>query len=135
MFSYFFQIYMELKKESTNLDYWCDLLVIVEDEVRGLRKKEISEKNHDYEAAVGHQEGIRSAVAQDVSNIFKNKTDPVLVTLQSDIEKKIASCQKGVDFSFWESLLSQLKAHIARAHLRDRHQGNLKRKLIEIKLK
>jgi len=123
------KIYMELEKESTNLDYWNDLLVIVEDEVRGLRKKEISEKNNEYEAAMGRQEGIHSAVAQDVSNIFKNKTASTLVTLQSNIEKKIASRREGVDISYWESLLSQLKAHIARAHLRDRHQGNLKRKL------
>jgi len=123
------QIYMELEKESSNLDYWNDLLVIVEDEVRGLRKKEISEKNNDYEAAMGRQEGIHSAVAQDVSNIFKNKTAATLVTLQSNIEKKIASRQEGVDISYWESLLSQLKAHIARARLRDRHQANLKRKL------
>jgi len=123
------QIYMELEKESSNLDYWNDLLVIVEDEVRGLRKKEISEKNNDYEAAMGRQEGIHSAVAQDVSNIFKNKTALTLLTLQSNIEKKIASRQEGVDISYWESLLSQLKAHIARARLRDRHKANLNRKL------
>jgi len=123
------KIYMGLEKESHNLDYWNDLLVIVEDEVRGLRKKERSENNDDYEAAMGRQEGIHTAVSQDVANIFKDKTALALVALQSNIEKKIASRQEGVDISYWESLLSQLKAHIARARLRDRHQGNLKRKL------
>ena len=30
---------------------------------------------------------------------------------------------------YWESLLSQLKAHLARARLRDKHSENLRRKL------
>ncbi len=30
---------------------------------------------------------------------------------------------------YWESLLSQLKAHLARARLRDRHSENLRKKL------
>ena len=119
---------MELEKESNNLDYWNDLMVIVEDEVRALRKVEQTQKS-EYEAAMGRQEGINSAVAQDVTNIFKNKTAPALVALQKNIEKKIAARQEGVDISYWESLLSQLKAHIARARLRDRHGANLMRKL------
>jgi hypothetical protein len=119
---------MELEKESSNLDYWNDLMVIVEDEVRAMRKIERSKKS-DYEAAMGRQEGIHTAVAQDVASIFKNKTAPALLALKSNIEKKIAARQEGVDISYWESLLSQLKAHIARARLRDRHGANLKRKL------
>lgn len=35
----------------------------------------------------------------------------------------------GVDISYWESLLSKLKAHMARARLRDKHQVNLRQKL------
>ena len=128
----YIQIYMELEKESNNLDYWNDLMVIVEDEVRALRKVEQTQKS-EYEAAMGRQEGINSAVAQDVTNIFKNKTAPALVALQKNIEKKIAARQEGVDISYWESLLSQLKAHIARARLRDRHGANLKRKLEMLK--
>ncbi|KAI9564741.1 hypothetical protein GHT06_008482 [Daphnia sinensis] len=114
--------------ESSNLDYWNDLMVIVEDEVRAMRKIERS-KRSDNEAAMGRQEGIHTAVAQDVASIFKNKTAPALLALKSNIEKKIAARQEGVDISYWESLLSQLKAHIARARLRDRHGANLKRKL------
>jgi hypothetical protein len=36
---------------------------------------------------------------------------------------------EGVDVGYWESLLSQLKAHLARARLRDRHSENLRKKL------
>lgn len=123
---------MELEKESSNLDYWNDLLVIVEDEVRAMRKLERSRKS-EYEAAMGRQEGIHTSVVQEVASIFKNKTAPALLALKSSIEKKIAARQEGVDISYWESLLSQLKAHIARARLRDRHGANLKRKLEMLK--
>ena len=36
---------------------------------------------------------------------------------------------EGIDVGYWESLLSQLKAHLARARLRDRHSENLRKKL------
>ena len=36
---------------------------------------------------------------------------------------------EGVDVSYWESLLSQLKAHLARARLRDKHKDHLRQKL------
>ena len=39
----------------------------------------------------------------------------------------------GIDVSYWESLLSQLKAHLARARLRDKHSENLRRKLAMLK--
>ena len=34
-----------------------------------------------------------------------------------------------MDVGYWESLLSQLKAHLARARLKDKHSENLRRKL------
>lgn len=61
--------------------------------------------------------------------IFKGKTGAQLEALQTQIEQKISGRRDGVDVGYWESLLSQLKAHMARARLRDRHQHNLRRKL------
>ena len=49
--------------------------------------------------------------------------------LQQSIEIKLKQRAEGVDVSYWESLLSQLKAHLARARLRDKHKDNLKKKL------
>jgi len=34
---------------------------------------------------------------------------------------------------YWESLLQQLKAHMARTRLRERHQEELRRKLFKLK--
>ena len=38
-----------------------------------------------------------------------------------------------LDVGYWESLLSQLKAYLARARLRDRHQELLRSKLYKLK--
>ncbi|XP_071449972.1 splicing factor Cactin [Hetaerina americana] len=123
------KVYKELER-GKNLDYWNDITVIVEDELHKLRKLE---KQSEYEAAVGRREGIHQSVAKDVASVFKGKTAGQLEALQSQIEAKINGKPEGVDIGYWESLLSQLKAHMARARLRDRHQENLRRKLEVLK--
>ncbi|XP_046398642.1 cactin [Ischnura elegans] len=123
------KVYKELER-GKNLDYWNDITVIVEDELHKLRKLE---KQSEYEAAVGRREGIHQSVAKDVASVFKGKTAGQLEALQSQIETKISGKPEGVDIGYWESLLSQLKAHMARARLRDRHQENLRRKLEVLK--
>ncbi|KAK9871348.1 hypothetical protein WA026_011614 [Henosepilachna vigintioctopunctata] len=82
---------------------------------------------------VNRREGIHQAVASDVTNVFKGKTSAQLTALQNQIESKISQKADGIDIGYWESLLSQLKAHKARARLRDRHQESLRRKLQVLK--
>ncbi|XP_011696940.1 PREDICTED: cactin [Wasmannia auropunctata] len=118
------KVYKELER-GKNLDYWNDITVIVEDELHKLRKLDRTE----YEVAVGRREGIHESVAKDVTAIFKGKTATQLEALQMQIQAKITGKPEGVDIGYWESLLSQLKAHMARARLRDRHQENLRKKL------
>lgn len=123
------KVYKELER-GKNLDYWNDITIIVEDELQKLRKLE---KQSDYEAVVGRREGIHQSVAKDVTTIFKGKTASQLLALQTQIEDKISGKSDGIDIGYWESLLSQLKAHMARARLRDRHQENLLKKLEVLK--
>lgn len=61
--------------------------------------------------------------------IFRGKTAQQLIELKAKIELKLESKCDGVDVGYWESLLSQLKAHMARSRLRDKHQVNLRAKL------
>lgn len=119
------KVYMKLEK-GKNLDYWNDITVIVEDELYKMRKME---KKSEYEAAVGRREGIHESVAKEVASVFKGKTAAQLAAMQKQIEKKISDKGEGIDIGYWESLLSQLKAHMARARLRDKHQENLRQKL------
>lgn len=120
------RIYMDMDKSKENVDYWEDLKIIAHDELQKLRKSELG---NEYHAAVGNREGINQSVARDVTSIVQGKTAQQLDELKAKIEEKIESKSDGVDIGYWESLLSQLKAHIARARLRDHHQENLRNKL------
>ncbi|XP_044734936.1 cactin [Chrysoperla carnea] len=123
------KVYKELER-GKNLDYWNDITVIVEDELHKLRKLF---KQNEYEAAMGRREGIHQSVVKEVTSVFKGKTAAQLEALQTQIENKINGKFDGIDIGYWESLLSQLKAHMARARLRDRHQENLLKKLEVLK--
>ncbi|XP_041984580.1 cactin [Aricia agestis] len=111
------KVYEELESD-TQLQYWEDVRTIARDELAKLRR-----------AAAPQRDTVHAAVQQDVQQIFKGKTGAQLAELQAQMEAKISGRRDGVDVGYWESLLSQLKAHMARARLRDRHQLNLRRKL------
>ncbi|CAK1553138.1 unnamed protein product [Leptosia nina] len=113
------KVYKELEREE-KLSYWEDVETIVMAELGQLRR--LSEPR-----AV--RDGVHVAVASDVQQIFKGKSGTQLEALQRQISEKISEQRAGVDIGYWETLLAQLKAHMARARLRDRHQENLRRKL------
>lgn len=123
------KVYQELER-GKNLDYWNDITVIVEDELQKLRKLQ---QQNDFDTGINRREGIHQSVATDVTQVFKGKTTAQLKSLQIQIDKKIHGKADGIDIGYWESLSSQLKAHMARARLRDRHQDNLRRKLQVLK--
>ncbi|XP_042211961.1 cactin-like isoform X3 [Homarus americanus] len=121
------KVYMQLEKEGLNQTYWTDLTIIVQDELRRLRQRDTIED------ATTHRQGIHAAVAADVSSVFQNKSLSELNKLQLNIESKLSGPTTGLDIGYWESLLSQLKAHQARARLRERHRDNLRKKLEMLK--
>ena len=113
-----------------NKDFWNDIVIIVDDELQKLRRLDSKSQ---YEVAAERRQGINKAVASDVQEVFKGKTASQLSELQKQIEKKLRERTEGIDVGYWESLLSQLKAHLARARLRDRHSENLRKKLEMLK--
>ncbi|XP_044757904.1 cactin [Coccinella septempunctata] len=123
------KVYKELEK-GKNIDYWNDITIIVEDELQKLRK---IEHQNEMDIALNRREGIHQSVASDVTSVFKGKTSSQLAALQKQIESKISNKTDGIDIGYWESLLSQLKAHMARARLQDRHKESLHRKLQVLK--
>jgi hypothetical protein len=80
------------------------------------------------------REGINQSVLQDVSSLFKGKNYDQLTKLEETIKHKI-QFETGIDIGYWESLLGQLNAHMARARLRDKHQQVLYAKLNSLKKK
>ena len=125
------KVYQRLEK-GANAEFWEDITVIVEDELIKLRKQD-SKLGSIYEAAMERREGINKAVARDVQSVFSGKTVEELEKLQKSIEKKLKERTEGVDIGYWESLLSQLKAHSARGRLKEKHKENLKNKLAQLK--
>ena len=125
------KVYQRLEK-GANAEFWEDITVIVEDELIKLRKQD-SKLGSLYEAAMERREGINKAVARDVQSVFSGKTVEQLEMLQTSIETKLKERTEGVDIGYWESLLSQLKAHSARGRLKEKHKENLKNKLAQLK--
>lgn len=120
------KIYMELENgNNSDYYYWKDLQIIVEDEIHKLRSVDSS--------GTGRRDGINTAVGTEIVTVFKGKTPKQLQAMYTQIEKKIASNEEGVDIGYWEALLSRLKAYMARARLRERHQEKLRMKLFQLK--
>lgn len=116
------KVYEELE-QGKHMDFWNDMVTIVQDE---LQKQHKLQQN---EAMNQRRDGIHQSVVKDVADIFRGKNAKQLEEMRGRIEAKISGRADGVDISYWESLLSQLKAHMARARLRDSHQALLREKL------
>ncbi|XP_058513939.1 splicing factor Cactin isoform X2 [Ochotona princeps] len=121
------QVYMELE-QGKNADFWRDMTVITEDETAKLRKLEASGKGPGE-----RREGVNASVSSDVQSVFKGKTYSQLQVIFQGIEGKIRAGGPNLDMGYWESLLQQLRAHMARARLRERHQDVLRQKLYKLK--
>ncbi|XP_053317933.1 splicing factor Cactin [Spea bombifrons] len=121
------QIYMELE-QGKNVDFWRDMTIITEDEISKLRKLETSGKGPGE-----RREGVNASVTADVQSVFKGKTYNQLQIISHGIENKIRAGGPNLDIGYWESLLQQLRAYMARARLRERHQDVLRQKLFKLK--
>ncbi|OWF46150.1 cactin-like [Mizuhopecten yessoensis] len=120
------KVYLELE-EGKNADYWRDIITVTKDELSKLKKLDTSQREfHD------RREGINESVNVEVATIFKGKTTNQLVALEVQMKNKLKGGE-GVDVGYWESLLQQLKAHVARTRLRERHQDVLRQKLFKLK--
>nr|XP_033811969.1 cactin isoform X2 [Geotrypetes seraphini] len=121
------QIYMELE-QGKNVDFWRDMTTITEEEIAKLRKLQSSGKGPGE-----RREGVNASVSSDVQSVFKGKTYIQLQVIYQGIESKIRAGGPNLDIGYWESLLQQLKAYMARARLRERHQDVLRQKLYKLK--
>lgn len=119
------KVYLELE-QGKNTEYWKDIVTVTQDELVKLRKMENSVDFRD------RREGINEAVNEEVVSVFKGKTTKQLQLLEEQMKKKLEGGE-GVDVGYWESLLQQLKAHMAKTRLMERHQENLRRKLFKLK--
>jgi len=120
------KIYITIDKQE-NIEFWEDITIVVKDELQKLKVKRKDE------VTTAHREVINNAVQTDINSIFRGKTYSQLIVLQKSIKGKLKA-GGSIDVGYWESLLEQLKAFMAKARLKERHQIFLKKKLSELKL-
>ena len=116
------KVYVRMEK-GTNLHFWQDVTIIVEEEVRGLKN---------FASSSSSRPVINAQLFPEVSALFKDKSHTELSSLYVQIESSM--CNQELDGrAYWETVLRQLKSHMARLRLRGRHQEMLSRKLLSLK--
>lgn len=121
------KVYSDLEL-GVNSQYWSDITMVTREELAKLQKLDKDSREH----AGDRREGMNQAVMQDVASLFRGKSTEQLVELEQSIKAKISN-ETGIDVDYWESLLGQLKAHMARARLREQHKRILTDRLNSLK--
>ncbi|GAC96395.1 hypothetical protein PHSY_003975 [Pseudozyma hubeiensis SY62] len=119
------QMYLQLEKNDSNLDFWRSMLIVCDDKLEELQE----EQQH----AVG---GAALAVnaRQDpeergrINNMLSSKTSEELEQLQDQVRSKLASGEP-VDVEYWERVLKSIVVWRAKARLRDMHEAVLSNRL------
>ena len=116
------EVYVRME-QGTNLHFWHDITIVVEEQVRVSKCKNNS---------TGSRAVINAQLSPEVSALFKGKTHSELASLYVQIESSLSK-QELEGRAYWETVLRQLKSHMARVRLREGHQAMLNRKLLSLK--
>ena len=116
------KVYVRME-EGSNLHFWQDVTIVVEEEVRKLK----SERNSSNSRAI-----INAQLSPEMSALFQGKTHSELASLYVQIEGSLSK-QELEGRAYWEAVLRQLKSHMARVRLSEGHQAMLNRKLLSLK--
>ena len=116
------KVYVRME-EGSNLHFWQDITIVVEEEVRQIK----SERDSSGSRAV-----INAQLSPDVGALFQGKSHSELASLYVQIESSLGR-QELDGRAYWETVLRQLKSHMARVRLREGHQAMLNRKLLSLK--
>ncbi|KAJ9478339.1 hypothetical protein PHBOTO_001911 [Pseudozyma hubeiensis] len=119
------QIYLQLEKNDSNLDFWRSMLIVCDDKLEELQEEQ--------QRAVGDATSAVNA-RQDpeergrINNMLSSKTTEELQQLQDQVRSKLASGEP-VDVEYWERVLKSIVVWRAKARLRDMHEAVLSNRL------
>lgn len=122
------RLYQQLE-QGKNADFWRDMTAVVQFELSRLRQAEAP-------SAAASATVLNSAVQREIAAMFEGKSLGQLQLLEQQVVTKLAlsgDSKQAIDVGYWEALLQQLRAHVARSRLLERHQQVLKRKLERLK--
>lgn len=95
-----------------NAEYWEDLTIIAEDEIRDLRELKKSGWNYRDD----------DDVDQNIRSEFEGKSLKALMRLHAEIKQKMSSNISDMEKSYVDSALKMSLVYLARARLWDQHQ-------------
>lgn len=119
------QMYLQLEKNDSNLDFWRSMLIVCDDKLEELQEEQ--------QRAVGDATSAVNA-RQDpeergrINNMLSSKTTEELEQLQDQVRSKLASGEP-VDVEYWERVLKSIVVWRAKARLRDMHEAVLSNRL------
>lgn len=117
------KVYMRIDHVK-NLSWWQDFRTVVDDELRKLV---------DDVRTTSLRDSIHGSVQHDVAKILDGKTHEELARLEEEVKRKIQEGREGTDVAYWESLLTHLQVHMAKARIRARHKEMFQYRLRKIK--
>lgn len=119
------QMYLELEKNDSNLDFWRSMLIVCDDKL-----EELKEDQDRAEGTATAALGIRQDPEERgrFNSMLSSKSTDDLQQLQSQVRAKLASGEP-VDVEYWERVLKSIVVWRAKARLRDMHEAVLSNRL------
>ncbi|CDS00572.1 hypothetical protein [Sporisorium scitamineum] len=114
------QMYLQLEKNDSHLDFWRSMLIVCDDKLEELKE----ERDATSAANVPQDPEERGRI----NNMLSSKSTDELQQLQDQVRTKLASGEP-VDVEYWERVLKFIVVWRAKARLRDMHEAVLSNRL------
>lgn len=114
------QMYLQLEKNDSNLDFWRSMLIVCDDKLEELKEE------RDATAATNVRQDPEERGR--INNMLSSKSTDELQQLQDQVRAKLASGEP-VDVEYWERVLKSIVVWRAKARLRDMHEAVLSNRL------
>lgn len=118
------QMYLQLEKNDSHLDFWRSMLIVCDDKLEELKE----EQDNASGAATAVNARQDPEERSRINNMLSSKSTDELQQLQDQVRAKLASGEP-VDVEYWESVLKSIVVWRAKARLRDMHEAVLSNRL------
>ncbi|SPO24764.1 related to cactin [Ustilago trichophora] len=118
------QMYLQLEKNDSHLDFWRSMLIVCDDKLEELKE----EQDNASGAATAVNARQDPEERGRINNMLSSKSTDELQQLQGQVRAKLAS-DEPVDVEYWERVLKSIVVWRAKARLRDMHEAVLSNRL------
>ncbi|TKY86738.1 hypothetical protein EX895_004378 [Sporisorium graminicola] len=115
------QMYLQLEKNDSNLDFWRSMLIVCDDKLEELKEERDSATTATNARQDPEERGR-------INDMLSSKSTDELQQLQDQVRAKLASGEP-VDVEYWERVLKAIVVWRAKARLRDMHEAVLSNRI------